>query len=145
MWQMTGECSCVVVDPGGQATSQKQQGVGGVADERHGEEGAQLHMHVLISFPCDGRCLPSHGLHVLPHHGTAWVMLYRRHTALVPVYLAAKYRRYGVHLEARSVLAIHNLKHQVRYSGTAVAVQQYMGMAVHTVMCSWSTAAVQCL
>lgn len=36
-----------------------------------------------------------------------------RHTALVPVYLAAKYRAHGVYLGARSILAIHNLKHQV--------------------------------
>ncbi len=35
------------------------------------------------------------------------------HAALVPVYLAAKYRPYGVYKEARSVLAIHNLRHQV--------------------------------
>lgn len=34
------------------------------------------------------------------------------HTALVPVYLAAKYRPHGVYQEARSVLAIHNLCHQ---------------------------------
>lgn len=42
---------------------------------------------------------------------------YGRHTALVPVYLAAKYRPYGVYQSARSILAIHNLKHQVRSSG----------------------------
>lgn len=35
------------------------------------------------------------------------------HTSLVPVYLAAKYRRFGVYLGSRSILAIHNLKHQV--------------------------------
>lgn len=38
------------------------------------------------------------------------------HTALVPVYLAAKYRAYGVYLGARSILAIHNLKHQGVFS-----------------------------
>uniref|UniRef100_A0A383VM81 starch synthase n=2 Tax=Tetradesmus obliquus TaxID=3088 RepID=A0A383VM81_TETOB len=34
------------------------------------------------------------------------------HAALVPVYLAAKYRPYGVYTNARSVMAIHNLRHQ---------------------------------
>ncbi|KAG1679851.1 hypothetical protein FOA52_012765 [Chlamydomonas sp. UWO 241] len=34
------------------------------------------------------------------------------HTALVPVYLAAKYRPHGVYAKARSILAIHNLCHQ---------------------------------
>ena len=34
------------------------------------------------------------------------------HSALVPVYLAAKYRPHGVFTGARSVLAIHNLRHQ---------------------------------
>ncbi|KAK9830206.1 hypothetical protein WJX72_010297 [[Myrmecia] bisecta] len=34
------------------------------------------------------------------------------HASLVPVYLAAKYRPHGVYLPARSVLAIHNLRHQ---------------------------------
>lgn len=34
------------------------------------------------------------------------------HAALVPVYLAAKYRPHGVYNGARSVLAIHNLRHQ---------------------------------
>lgn len=40
------------------------------------------------------------------------------HSALVPVYLAAKYRPYGVYTNARSVMAIHNLRHQVRVRGT---------------------------
>ncbi len=35
------------------------------------------------------------------------------HAALVPVYLAAKYRPHGVYTKARSILAIHNLRHQV--------------------------------
>jgi len=34
------------------------------------------------------------------------------HAALVPVYLAAKYRPHGVYAGARSVVAIHNLRHQ---------------------------------
>jgi len=34
------------------------------------------------------------------------------HASLVPVYLAAKYRPAGVYADARSVLAIHNLRHQ---------------------------------
>ncbi|KAG2499011.1 hypothetical protein HYH03_003197 [Edaphochlamys debaryana] len=34
------------------------------------------------------------------------------HAALVPVYVAAKYRRHGVFKEARCVLALHNLAHQ---------------------------------
>ncbi|CAL8470831.1 g10373 [Coccomyxa elongata] len=34
------------------------------------------------------------------------------HAAMVPVYLAAKYRPGGVYGSARSVLAIHNLRHQ---------------------------------
>lgn len=35
--------------------------------------------------------------------------------ALVPVYLAARYRPWGVYLGARSILAIHNLRHQGVY------------------------------
>jgi len=35
------------------------------------------------------------------------------HGALVPVYLAAKYRPHGVYQQARSILAVHNLRHQV--------------------------------
>ncbi|KAG2439232.1 hypothetical protein HXX76_004594 [Chlamydomonas incerta] len=34
------------------------------------------------------------------------------HAGLVPVYVAAKYRRHGVYREARCVLALHNLAHQ---------------------------------
>jgi starch synthase len=34
------------------------------------------------------------------------------HAALVPVYLAAKYRPHGVYNSSRSVVAIHNLRHQ---------------------------------
>jgi starch synthase len=34
------------------------------------------------------------------------------HAALVPVYLAAKYRPHGVYEASRSVVAIHNLRHQ---------------------------------
>eukprot|EP00884_Botryococcus_braunii_P000866 jgi/Botrbrau1/10780/Bobra.0119s0006.1 len=34
------------------------------------------------------------------------------HAAMTPIYLAAKYRKNGVYLDARSVLAIHNLRHQ---------------------------------
>jgi starch synthase len=34
------------------------------------------------------------------------------HAALVPVYLAAKYRPHGVYKSARSIMAIHNLRHQ---------------------------------
>lgn len=35
------------------------------------------------------------------------------HASLVPLYLAAKYRPHGVYGNARSVVAIHNLRHQV--------------------------------
>lgn len=35
------------------------------------------------------------------------------HGALVPVYLAAKYRPHGVYQNSRSILAVHNLRHQV--------------------------------
>jgi starch synthase len=35
------------------------------------------------------------------------------HASMVPVYLAAKYRAHGVYKNARSVMAIHNLRHQV--------------------------------
>ena len=38
------------------------------------------------------------------------------HGALVPVYLAAKYRPHGVYQQARSILAVHNLRHQVHAS-----------------------------
>jgi starch synthase len=34
------------------------------------------------------------------------------HAAMTPIYLAAKYRKNGVYKDARSVLAIHNLRHQ---------------------------------
>jgi len=37
------------------------------------------------------------------------------HAALVPVYLAAKYRSHGVYQNARSIMAIHNLRHQGVY------------------------------
>jgi glycogen synthase len=37
------------------------------------------------------------------------------HAALVPVYLAAKYRSHGVYTNARSIMAIHNLRHQGVY------------------------------
>ncbi|KAK3241616.1 hypothetical protein CYMTET_48637 [Cymbomonas tetramitiformis] len=40
------------------------------------------------------------------------------HAALVPVYLAAKYRPGGVMLGARSILAVHNLRHQGVYPPT---------------------------
>ena len=33
--------------------------------------------------------------------------------ALISVYLAGKFRPYGTYLEARSIVAIHNLRHQV--------------------------------
>jgi len=38
------------------------------------------------------------------------------HAALVPVYLAAKYRPHGVYRNARSIVAIHNLRHQGVYA-----------------------------
>lgn len=44
----------------------------------------------------------------LPHFSS-----HLRHTALVPTYLAANYRPHGVFHNARSILAIHNLCHQV--------------------------------
>lgn len=34
------------------------------------------------------------------------------HAALVPSYLAGKYRRHGVFKDARCILAIHNMAHQ---------------------------------
>ena len=34
------------------------------------------------------------------------------HAAMVPSYLAARYRRNGVYKDARSIFAIHNLSHQ---------------------------------
>ena len=34
------------------------------------------------------------------------------HAALVPSFLAAKYRRHGVYKAARSIVAIHNMSHQ---------------------------------
>ncbi len=33
--------------------------------------------------------------------------------ALLPVYLAGKFRPHGTYSEARSIVAIHNLRHQV--------------------------------
>jgi hypothetical protein len=48
------------------------------------------------------------------------------HASLVPVYLAAKYRPHGVFDNARSVLAIHNLRHQVgRGEGRGRAAQRW--------------------
>lgn len=44
------------------------------------------------------------------------------HAALVPVYLAAKYRAHGVYKHARSVMAIHNLRHQVGMGAAAAGV-----------------------
>lgn len=41
------------------------------------------------------------------------------HGALVPVYLAAKYRAHGVYQNSRSILAVHNLRHQVSQSQQA--------------------------
>jgi len=38
------------------------------------------------------------------------------HAGLVPVYLGAHYRRHGVYRDARTVLALHNLRHQGVYS-----------------------------
>lgn len=47
------------------------------------------------------------------------------HASMVPVYLAAKYRPGGVYRSARSVLAIHNLRHQVRaHARTCRQLQQ---------------------
>jgi hypothetical protein len=43
------------------------------------------------------------------------------HGSLVPVYLAGKYRPHGVYTNSRSILAIHNLRHQVRRHGGARA------------------------
>ncbi len=34
------------------------------------------------------------------------------HAALVPAYLAGKYRRHGVFRDSRCILAIHNMAHQ---------------------------------
>lgn len=34
------------------------------------------------------------------------------HAGLVPLYLAARYRRNGIYKDARSIIAIHNLSHQ---------------------------------
>lgn len=42
------------------------------------------------------------------------------HAALVPVYLAAKYRPGGTYTSARSILCIHNLRHQVIYPDTSL-------------------------
>ncbi len=35
------------------------------------------------------------------------------HAGLVPVYVASRYRKYNVYKDARCVLALHNLAHQV--------------------------------
>lgn len=48
------------------------------------------------------------------------------HAALVPVYLASKYRPHGVYTNARSILAIHNLRHQGVYPPTTFGM---MGIA----------------
>lgn len=41
------------------------------------------------------------------------------HASLVPVLLASKYRRFGVYLDSRCILAIHNLAHQGVEPGTS--------------------------
>ncbi|XP_024535180.1 soluble starch synthase 1, chloroplastic/amyloplastic-like isoform X2 [Selaginella moellendorffii] len=43
------------------------------------------------------------------------------HASLVPVLLAAKYRRHGVYLGARSIVVIHNITHQGCEPGTTYA------------------------
>lgn len=50
------------------------------------------------------------------------------HSALVPVYLAAKYRPHGVYTKARSIMAIHNLRHQVSASAGASTVKIGQGV-----------------
>ena len=55
------------------------------------------------------------------------------HAALVPVYLAAKYRPHGVFASARSVLAIHNLRHQVCVCVCVVCV--WCGVCPRGVVC----------
>ncbi len=58
------------------------------------------------------------------------------HASLVPVYLAAKYRPHGVYENARSVLAIHNLRHQVRASSDCPSCSYNR--------CFWSTYESSC-
>mmetsp|Transcript_36244 Transcript_36244/g.80653 ORF Transcript_36244/g.80653 Transcript_36244/m.80653 type:complete len:615 (-) Transcript_36244:1049-2893(-) len=43
------------------------------------------------------------------------------HASLVPVYLAAQFRPHGVYSKARSILAIHNLRHQGVYGPSTYA------------------------
>ena len=55
----------------------------------------------------------------LPLHGTLYGtdMVFIANdwqAALTPVYLAGKYRPFGVYHDARCVVAIHNLRHQAR-------------------------------
>jgi hypothetical protein len=54
------------------------------------------------------------------------------HASMVPVYLAAKYRAHGVYKNARSVMAIHNLRHQVgKQGGRALGVLSGAGRLTH--------------
>jgi starch synthase len=49
------------------------------------------------------------------------------HAALVPVYLAAKFRPHGVYTKSRSIMAIHNLRHQGVFSPSTFSMLQIPG------------------
>ncbi len=58
------------------------------------------------------------------------------HGALVPVYLAAKYRPHGVYQQARSILAVHNLRHQVHASCLTLHASSAVAALLHCPCCS---------
>lgn len=58
------------------------------------------------------------------------------HGALVPVFLAAKYRPHGVYQHARSILAVHNLRHQVHMSCLILSASSAVAALLHCPCCS---------
>ncbi len=84
---------------------------GGVyGDDRGGYGDNQLRFALLSRAAIEAPHVVGIGL---PDEGRDTVFLaHDWHAALVPLYLAARYRRHGVLGRARSVLAIHNLAHQ---------------------------------
>ena len=70
------------------------------------------------------------------------------HGALVPVYIAAKYRPNGVYQNSRSILAIHNLRHQVCFLGFGLIVSVGSGSLLaqtHTICLETASRCAVCL
>ena len=74
---------------------------------RHQQPSEALPTPLLLSCIC--RSGQSEGL---PYGEKCLFVANDWHAALVPSFLAAKYRRNGVYTDARSIVAIHNMSHQ---------------------------------